>query len=113
MNCHARDWLYVATRSRMRVIDVIDAACAASGLERTEITGDCRSRDVVDWRTVVSVLCRRHLTHSFPHIARVMGGRDHTTIMHHLERYRRLGRERFDDRIGVTEAQLRLQGFSV
>lgn len=70
-------------------------AWAAGWLEvsLSELEGDGRYRSIARPRQIVMFLMRRYCPHlSFPAIGRLLGGRDHTTILHgvkHIDTIRR------------------------
>lgn len=72
---------------RARITDIIILASKLSGFDPKVITGYGRSGPVVRVRQAVYRVAREH-GHSFPLIARVMGGRDHSTVMWGAERMR-------------------------
>jgi chromosomal replication initiator protein len=51
-------------------------------ISMNDITGTKRSRDVVVPRQIAMFIMREELGLSFPRIAKSLGGKDHTTIMH-------------------------------
>ncbi|MGQ9454875.1 MAG: chromosomal replication initiator protein DnaA [Armatimonadota bacterium] len=51
-------------------------------LEVSELTGPCRSKDLVIARQVAMYLTRELTDWSLPAIGRAFGGRDHTTVLH-------------------------------
>ncbi len=51
-----------------------------------EIRGARRHRSVLYPRQVAMFLCRRLTESSLPEIGRAFGGRDHTTVMHAVEK---------------------------
>ncbi len=55
-------------------------------LEMSEIRGAKRQRSVLYPRQVAMFLCRRLTEASLPEIGRAFGGRDHTTVMHAVEK---------------------------
>ena len=63
--------------------EIIDAACRVCDISRDHFLGPRRSR-VYAWpRQIVMHIAREKCPHlSLPTIGRLMGGRDHTTIMH-------------------------------
>lgn len=54
----------------------------------SEITSKQRQKKLSVWRQAMSEACTRYLSHSLPMIGRLMGGRDHSTIMHSREKVR-------------------------
>jgi chromosomal replication initiator protein len=60
------------------------------GLTLTDLQSEVRTNRLVYARHIAIYLARRLTTKSLPEIARVFGGRDHTTIMHAIEKIERL-----------------------
>jgi chromosomal replication initiator protein len=55
-------------------------------VELNEIRGARRHRSILYPRQVAMFLCRRLTEASLPEIGRAFGGRDHTTVMHAVEK---------------------------
>lgn len=56
--------------------------CKATGFRRIDIISKRRAHDLVLARQAIAYLAAKYTEHSYPHIGRLMGGRDHTTIMY-------------------------------
>jgi chromosomal replication initiator protein len=65
---------------------VVDAVAREWGVPPDDITGAGRTRAVVLPRQVAMFLCRDLARLAFPEIGRAFGGRDHSTVMHNVER---------------------------
>lgn len=64
---------------------LIDAAADLTEFTRQELLGDCRAAKVARVRFAVMLVARQHgLT--YPVIGRLLGDRDHTTIVHGVKR---------------------------
>jgi chromosomal replication initiator protein len=74
--------------------DILQATAERYGFEIDQLTGRRRHRDLVQARQVAMYVCRQLTPLSFPSIAREFGGRDHTTIIHAVERVEQLMKER-------------------
>ena len=61
---------------------VIDKVATYFDLSSAEIIGTKRDKEIVVPRQIAMYLMRHELNLSFPKIAQVVGGRDHTTAMH-------------------------------
>jgi chromosomal replication initiator protein len=84
-------------RDPMRVITpamIIAATCARYGFAPEELTGRSRRRPLVTARQVAMYVMREMTDLSFPAIGREFGGRDHTTVMHAVEKVASLMKER-------------------
>jgi chromosomal replication initiator protein len=64
-----------------------------TGVSITELTGDKRSRPVVEARHIAMYLARELTDASLPKIGERVGGRDHTTVLHAVDKITRLMRE--------------------
>ena len=63
-------------------------------LDVEHLTGPRRYGPLVRARKVYSYLCAHLTGRSYPNIARVMGDKDHTTILHHVHDVKNLMRRR-------------------
>lgn len=66
---------------------IIDRVSAAYGISAEIIMGPCCRRVVIRARFAACYAIKDELGWSFPRIARLMGGRDHTSILHACRRY--------------------------
>ncbi|WP_283160234.1 helix-turn-helix domain-containing protein, partial [Pseudomonas syringae] len=63
--------------------DVLTYVANAAGVKVTDLTGPCRRRPYTYYRFVAVWAIRQLCQHmSYPAIGRLMGGRDHTTVLH-------------------------------
>lgn len=69
-------------RYRPTVAEIERRACDLFGLSRQELHGNRRSRNVVFARQFVMYWAARLTPLSTPQIGRLLGGRDHTTVLH-------------------------------
>ena len=82
------------TASTRITIDLILSTVAEfTGVSVTEITGDKRSRPVVESRHLAMYLARELTDASLPKIGDRIGGRDHTTVLHAVEKIAKLMQE--------------------
>jgi chromosomal replication initiator protein len=79
--------------SRITIDLILSAVAESTGVSITEITGDKRSRSVVEGRHLAMYLARELTDASLPKIGDHIGGRDHTTVLHAVEKITRLLRE--------------------
>jgi chromosomal replication initiator protein len=75
---------------------IIDHVAAYFGLASGDLTSKSRSRPLVWARQVAQWLTRELTDWSYPAIGRAFGGRDHTTVMHGVEKIARLREERIE-----------------
>lgn len=62
--------------------DVLQAVCAYYGVSLEDLTGPRRSRGVTVPRQMVMYLSRKITDSSLPRIGMMLGGRDHSTVLH-------------------------------
>ena len=65
---------------------ILDATAASYGFTVDAICGPSRTRPLVTARQVAMYLVRNLTDYSYPAIARVFGGRDHTTVIHAVDK---------------------------
>jgi chromosomal replication initiator protein len=96
----------VITDSQPRPITpeaILDATCAMFGFPIEEIRGKSRRRPLVIARQITMYVFRELTDLSYPAIAREFGGRDHTTVIHAVEKVTNLMKERRQVYDQVTE----------
>lgn len=69
---------------------VIDKTAAYYDLQPAEIMGPKRDKDIVVPRQIAMYLMRHEMSLSFPKIAMAVGGRDHTTALHSVNKIEKL-----------------------
>jgi len=67
---------------RIRVIDIICASAEHFNIRKIDLLANRRTRLVSRPRQVVMFLSKELTTRSLPEIGRLLGGKDHTTILH-------------------------------
>ena len=73
---------------------ILDATADTFGFSVDDICGTSRRRPLVTARQVGMYVCRELTEYSYPAIAREFGGRDHTTVIHAVEKISTLMKER-------------------
>ncbi|HUP70454.1 MAG TPA: chromosomal replication initiator protein DnaA [Acidimicrobiales bacterium] len=87
---------------------ILDATADLFGFEVTDICGTSRRRPLVTARQI-SMYVFRHVTdYSYPAIAREFGGRDHTTVIHAVEKISTLMKEKRQIYDQVNELMARI-----
>src|SRR5262249_25668251 len=71
---------------RLTVRDIAQASCRHYGVSITERLSPRRHAAIVWARHIAMYLAREHTLHSLPEIARLFGGRNHTTVLHAVRR---------------------------
>jgi chromosomal replication initiator protein len=82
---------------------ILDATSKMFGFSIDELCGKSRRRPLVTARQVGMYVCREMTDLSYPAIAREYGGRDHTTVIHAVEKIGALMKERRQIYDQVTE----------
>ena len=79
------------------------AVCRHFGLDREDILGVSRQKDISLARQVVMYLYKNELDLSYPTIGRLFGNRDHTTVMHAAKKITQLmeGDEKMKEQVQV------------
>jgi chromosomal replication initiation ATPase DnaA len=78
----------------LTVENVIKCVCVVEGIERAEIVGQRRNKAICLARHMVYYLAAKVTSRSLPFIGRMIGCRDHTTIIHGI---RRIAKQRLTD----------------
>jgi chromosomal replication initiator protein len=92
--------------------DILDATAAAFGFTVEELCGPNRRRPLVTARQVSMYVFRELTEFSYPAIGRVFGGRDHSTVMHAVEKIATLMKERHQIYNQVTDLIVRIKSGS-
>lgn len=74
----------------LSVMDIVNDVSTIFGVEVDEIISQSRKQDLVMLRYLCMYLSRKITFHSVTHIGKVLGGRDHTSVLHGLERFQNL-----------------------
>ncbi len=70
--------------------DIMNATAAAYGFSADNLRSPSRRQPLVLSRQVAMYLCREQTDLSLPKIGALFGGRDHTTVMHAIDKVKRL-----------------------
>ena len=79
------------------------------GFDVAALKGKSRQRPLVTGRQIAMYVFRELTDLSYPGIARIFGGRDHTTVIHAVEKIQRLMSERKQIYDQVTDLLQRLK----
>ena len=74
---------------------VLTVVCAEFSLSQDQMLSAVRKQELVYARQAAIYLCRTQLGLSFPEIGRILGGRDHSTILYH---YKKVKQAQSDDK---------------
>ncbi len=86
---------------------ILEAAARTYGFSVDEITGPSRRQPLVMTRQVAMYLCRELTDLSLPKIGELFGGRDHTTVIHGIEKVRKVmqsDRSVYDQVSGLSQS---------
>ena len=73
----------VPERTREITVEVIQQIVADNfGINRKDLLGKRRTKNIAHPRQVAMYLCRRFTSSSYPEIGALFGGRDHSTVIH-------------------------------
>jgi chromosomal replication initiator protein len=88
---------------------ILEATAASYGFTIDAICGPSRTRPLVTARQVAMYLVRNLTDYSYPAIARVFGGRDHTTVIHAVDKITTHMKERRQLYEQVTELTVQIR----
>jgi chromosomal replication initiator protein len=83
------DASFAQRRASTTATDVLKAVCAEFAIAEKDLLGRQRKREIVRPRHVAMYLLREQTESSLVEIGRTMGGRDHTTVLHGIEKIER------------------------
>lgn len=86
--------------------DVIKNVCDFYGIKPTQLRGPKREASLVKARQIVMYILKTELGMTFMEIGNILGGRDHTTIMHGVDKIGLLVENKTrisDDIVGITK----------
>ncbi len=89
---------------------ILEATSSMFGFSVEDLCGRSRRRPLVTARQVGMYVCRELTDLSYPSIARAYGGRDHTTVIHAVEKIAALMKERRQIYDQVTELMQTIRG---
>ena len=89
---------------------IMDRTAATFGYSVEELCGTSRRRPLVNARQIGMYVFRELTDFSYPAIAREFGGRDHTTVIHAVEKVAGLMKERRQTYDQVTELIVNIKG---
>ncbi len=88
---------------------ILDKTSAMFGFSVEDLKGKSRRKPLVTARQIGMFVIRELTDLSYPAIAREFGGRDHTTVIHAVEKITALMKERQQIYDQVTELRQRIQ----
>ena len=100
-------------RSKLTEQQIIEAVARHFGVEVAAFEGRSRSRAIARPRQVAMYLLREETGASLPQIGAMLGGRDHTTVMHGCDRISEMLEQDADLRRDVVRLRQRLYNGTV
>jgi chromosomal replication initiator protein len=97
-----------SSRDACGLVEILDAAAQEFGVERDALLARDRRPAVATARQVAMYLARELTEHSLPEIGRGIGGRNHTTVLHAVNRVGAAIRSDEDVRTAVDNLRRRL-----
>lgn len=85
-----RDLVPTANTEPLTAEEIINQVALYSGSSRDELIGPSRRQPLARYRQVAMYLCREYTDLSLPKIGKAFGGRDHTTVLHAVDKIRTL-----------------------
>jgi chromosomal replication initiator protein len=85
-----QDLFPTASQRPVSAEDIINATAAAYGFTADDLRSPSRRQPLVLSRQVAMYVCREQTDLSLPKIGALFGGRDHTTVMHAIDKVKRL-----------------------
>ncbi len=95
-------------QSKLSLEAILEIAAGYFGVDVAELTGRSRSAKIALQRQIVMYVMREETGASLPQVGEVLGGRDHTTVMHGYERVATELESNLDLHRQVTELRERL-----
>lgn len=86
--------------------DIIRTACEFYNIKPTQLKGPKRDASLVKARQITMYLLKKELNMTLVEIGNVLGGRDHTTVMHGVEKIENLATEKstiHEEILGITK----------
>lgn len=90
--------------------DIVDTVAHYTGQRTEDILGSKRKPELVMARQIAMYLCRELLGTSYPILGRFFGGKDHSTVIHSIQKINKLLLTNKDTQQMVTVLKLRCQG---
>jgi chromosomal replication initiator protein len=103
-----RDIVHLQNSAPLTADGIITTVASYYDLPISELTGPSRRQPLARQRQVAMYLCREHTGLSLPRIGAAFGGRDHTTVMHAVDKIKSLLIEDKDLYDQVTAITLQL-----
>lgn len=100
----------IVSKSLVRPKEVLDTVAAFFDLKISQLKGPKRSRPIVVPRQIAMYLIRTELKTPLMEVGNLFGGRDHTTVMHAVEKIDKLRAVSEEIRLNIEAVKKRLYG---
>jgi len=67
---------------QLSVENILDVVCKYFNLDKTAIQMTSRKREIVQARQITMYLAKKYTTYSFAYIGKIVGGKDHATVLY-------------------------------
>ena len=84
---------------------LMDSVCGHYSISRRAMTGKARARLISQPRQILMYLLRTELSMPYEEVGRMIGGRDHTTVMHAVDKITKMA----SNDVGIREDILRIK----
>ena len=85
-----RDLLPGAESQQVTAEQIIKKTAAVADVSEAQLIGPSRKQPLARWRQIAMYLCRELTDLSLPKIGAQFGGRDHTTVIHAIDKIKGL-----------------------
>ena len=85
-----KDYFVSTIVSKNKMDQVIQITCEHYNLSKEQILSKKRSNDIAIPRQIAMYICRTHLNENLVKIGMAFGGKNHTTVMHAVEKIKKL-----------------------
>lgn len=85
-----RDVVHLRSSAPLTADGILSSVAQYYEIGRSDLTGPSRRQPLARQRQIAMYVCREHTDLSLPRIGRAFGGRDHTTVMHAVDKIRGL-----------------------
>ncbi|OGD52597.1 hypothetical protein A3J78_01185 [Candidatus Beckwithbacteria bacterium RBG_13_35_6] len=92
--------------------EVIEAVCSYFNLNQHQLKGPKRAKEIVLPRQIAMFILRTEMKISLMRLGNIFGGRDHTTVMHSVEKIEKEVIISEDIRLDIEAVKKRIYGFS-
>lgn len=75
-------------RVKLSKDDILDIISKESGIDVHEIVSRSRKKEIVNARFIFCSIMKDYYDYSLVHIGELVGGRDHTSVIHAIEQHR-------------------------